>query len=461
MLQAPVCEKIKDELNERRIAQLEGQLAKKDAQLAEKDAQIVQLIREVRELKAEQNKRDEEFSTALEAVKHEQFHKPPSQYPPYEKEKKKPRLRIPAQKGKRSNKKFRVDKTFDQFVTVCAHCGALLSKDKQTCTGSYPQIELEGEKFGSSNTLVKTYVANCSNCGKVSHTAKRKLKNSCAGPRLATEIVHLSIRHRLPMRRISESLLETYGVELSPAAISKVLKSVALELSSSREESLAKLRKQPYIHCDETSYTYLANGERKVAWVWVLASQDTIYYELALSRGAQVLEKLIPDPGGMIAVVDGWQVYRKQFSIIQRCWAHILREGKVRGKRGDDGSKLLHEQLQNFYLRVKQTRQLGKGGKKLAELMREQFVSMLAEAEASDWVSKLSRASGDLFRCVEFLAVPMDNNYAERSLRELVIHRKIKGHLSTDTLTILLGFSATCQLEGKNFQEEVQKMLTE
>ena len=56
----------------------------------------------------------------------------------------------------------------------------------------------------------------------------------------------------------------------------------------------------------------------------------------------------------------------------------------------------------------------------------------------------------------------MDNyNYAERSLRELVIHRKIKGHLSTDTLTILLGFSATCQLEGKNFQEEVQKMLTE
>ena len=188
MLQVPVFEEIKGELNER-IAQLEAQLAKRDAQLAEKDAQIAQLIREVRQLTVEQKKRDEEFSTALEALKQDQFHKPPSQYPPYEKERKKPKLRTPAQKGTRSSKTFRVDKTFDQFVTVCAHCGALLSQDKQTCTGSYAQIELEGEKFGSSNTLVKTYTASCSSCGKVSRTAKRKLKNTCAGPRLAVEIV--------------------------------------------------------------------------------------------------------------------------------------------------------------------------------------------------------------------------------------------------------------------------------
>ena len=65
------------------------------------------------------------------------------------------------------------------------------------------------------------------------------------------------------MRRISETLLESYGVELSSAAISKVLKSVALELSSLRAESLAKLREQPYLHLDETSYTYLANGDAK------------------------------------------------------------------------------------------------------------------------------------------------------------------------------------------------------
>ena len=263
------------------------------------------------------------------------------------------------------------------------------------------------------------------------------------------------------MRRISETLFETYGVELSASAISKVLKSAAVELSSFREESLAKLREQPYLHLDETSYTYLANGERKVAWVWVLASKDIIYYELALSRGKQVLEKLIPDPGGLIAVVDGWGPYRKKFGVIQRCWAHILRESKVRARRGDDANKLLHEQVQNFYVRVKQTRKLGKGGIELAELMREQFVAMLAEAGSSDWAKKLFRASGDLFRCVEFLPVPMDNNYAERSLRELVIHRKIKGHLSTDTLTVLLSFSATCQLEGKNFQEELRKIFTE
>ena len=96
MLQVPVFKETIDDLKDRRIAQLEAQLVKKDAQIA-------QLIREVRELKAEQNKRDEPFSTALEALKQDQFHKPPSQYPPYEKERK-PRLRTLAQKGTRSSK---------------------------------------------------------------------------------------------------------------------------------------------------------------------------------------------------------------------------------------------------------------------------------------------------------------------------------------------------------------------
>ena len=63
------------------------------------------------------------------------------------------------------------------------------------------------------------------------------------------------------------------------------------------------MREQPYLHLDETSYTYLANGVRKVAWVWV--SADTIYYEVALSRGKRVLEWLVPESGEMIVVIAG------------------------------------------------------------------------------------------------------------------------------------------------------------
>ena len=92
MLQTSVCKEVTDDLKDRRIAQLETQLARRDAR-------ITQLIREVRELKAEQNGRDEQFSTALKVLKRDQTHKPPSQYPAYEKERKKPSLRTATQKG--------------------------------------------------------------------------------------------------------------------------------------------------------------------------------------------------------------------------------------------------------------------------------------------------------------------------------------------------------------------------
>ena len=113
----------------------------------------------------------------------------------------------------------------------------------------------------------------------------------------------------------------------------------------------------------------------------------------------------------------------------------------------------------NFYLQVEATRKHGKFGKKLAEVIRKQFDSLLAKAKHDEWVEKLRRASGDLFRCVEFPEVPMDNNHAERCLRELVVHRKIKGHISSDVLLVLLGFSESCQLQGKNLREELGKIL--
>ena len=95
-------------------------------------------------------------------------------------------------------------------------------------------------------------------------------------------------------------------MKLSPVAIQKVLTSVSQELLPSREAALKHLKKQSHIHADETSYTYLAKRKREVAWVWVLADKTTVVYELALSRGKAVLEKLFPvDPGGLIAVVDG------------------------------------------------------------------------------------------------------------------------------------------------------------
>ena len=165
------------------------------------------------------------------------------------------------------------------------------------------------------------------------------------------------------------------------------------------------------------------------------------------------------DPGALIAVVDGWQAYLGFFARIQRCWSHILRESRAEAERGGDREKQFHRELLSLFERVKATRELGKGGRQLALIMEEQLLSILSVAGSCKWPSKLARASGDLFTCVEFLEVPMDNNHAER-VSESWWCRKIRGHLSTPVLLDILGFSESCKLQGKNFGKEFRTILS-
>ena len=187
------------------------------------------------------------------------------------------------------------------------------------------------------------------------------------------------------------------------------------------------------------------------------ASQATIYYELALSRGAQVLEKLIPDPGGMIAVVDGWHAYDGFFFRIQLCWSYISR---VRTQRGGDSEALLHREVVSLYERRQNNPKVRERWQKLSFSHTGAVVDYPCGSWVCSWTEKLRRASAELFTCMEFPSVPMDNNHAERSLRELVVHRKIRGYISTPVLTDILVFSKSCKLQGKNFGTELRRFLS-
>jgi hypothetical protein len=75
------------------------------------------------------------------------------------------------------------------------------------------------------------------------------------------------------------------------------------------------------VHFDETSYP--VNGD--TGWVWV-ATRQICFVTVENSRGVSVLQKYFGTFHG-IAVSDGWRAYRI-FCILQRCWAHILREAR-------------------------------------------------------------------------------------------------------------------------------------
>ena len=64
--------------------------------------------------------------------------------------------------------------------------------------------------------------------------------------------------------------------------------------------------------------------------------------------------------------------------------------------------------------------------------------------------SHLSNAGGDLFRFVLDPKIPPTNNAAERGLREIVMHRKIRGGIrAKETMTWMANFFS-CVMTWKN-----------
>ena len=57
---------------------------------------------------------------------------------------------------------------------------------------------------------------------------------------------------------------------------------------------------------------------------------------------------------------------------------------------------------------------------------------------------KLGNAYGDLFRFILDPQIPPTNNAAERGLREIVIHRKIRGSIRSEDTVEWLGYLFTC-----------------
>ena len=76
-------------------------------------------------------------------------------------------------------------------------------------------------------------------------------------------------------------------------------------------------------------------------------------------------------------------------------------------------------------------------------------------------MGKLDRAAGDLFEFAVDPSIPPTNNIAERGLREIVVHRKIRGAIRAVEAVEWTGYLLTSVMawksQGKDHLEELVK----
>ncbi|MCG8531300.1 MAG: IS66 family transposase [Desulfovibrionales bacterium] len=254
-----------------------------------------------------------------------------------------------------------------------------------------------------------------------------------------------SYERRMPVRMISDNSLRDIGVDISAGSVCNILSRVGSRLGRPSEQILESLRRADILHMDETSFS--VNGG--LYWVWIIYNPDTqeAYFAIRPSRGADVIRELLPGWRGTM-VCDGWSSY-KTLERLQRCWAHIIREARhLAGRnRNDADARQVLKLLRRVYRDAKRKR-LVRDRQRDHGLLTSRVRRMISKYRGvpllESFMTKLRNALPHLFTFVLDPRVPSTNNAAERGLREIIVHRKIRGGMKSVNTPRIMGNIFTC-----------------
>jgi hypothetical protein len=293
--------------------------------------------------------------------------------------------------------------------------------------------------------------------------------------------IHLHYDLQIPYRKVQHILCDLFGMPLVPAS------AMAFDRQATRrglplyEELGAMLKSTDSAYADETSWRENGRGR----YLWFGGNEHVAVYQIADRTSDSAVQLLGDDFDGTL-ITDAYAAYNAvNATRRQTCWAHIATRAK----------EILQQiQLTRPSIAVPQAvafcHRLKKFASRLCDLGRRLRKRKLSRAKARAMIPSLERQlkrfadqsldyppaetlrdrimNKDHDKLFTFLRVPdvdPTNNHAERSLRFLVIMRKISfgtrseaGSLSHSVLTSLL---ETAKRQGKDRIAFLVTLLTE
>src|SRR6266516_2965412 len=295
----------------------------------------------------------------------------------------------------------------------------------------------------TEHQLFKSWCAHCQKW----HYASVDLRGQVVGRGrmgvgIASLVAYLRTALRLPIRQITEYLYTVHGLTISNGEIVELLHRVAQTepVKKAVHSIKARVRANSIVHGDETSWRQAGQN----GYVWCFCTpQGERYYEYDRSRGGAVVKRILGTEFKGTLVTDFYAAYNDLPCEHQRCWVHLLRD--------------LHE-LKVAYLSngevvgwIEQVRKLYEKGKGLMqgpsppsqprrEIAYIELVHCAQELGLKYANAKLHKEHpchtlakrlllyiDELFQFVLTPGLSADNNLAERSVRPVVVMRKVSG----------------------------------
>jgi transposase len=347
----------------------------------------------------------------------------------------------------------------------CPHCHGATFPESGGQT-SYVQEDI----VMVPRTVVSSYVhdtALCPNCQRqVIQTLDGELPFAPIGPNAKATALYLRHYLKLPYRKINGAMKTLFGLDFVPASTLGFEKRVRANASAIHSDLIDKMRISPVIHADETHWREDGNN----VWLWYAGNESLAVFRIDAHRSSEAAIELLGKKIDGLLVTDAYASYNaiECGRGRQSCLAHLLRKSKeiseelASNSDADSQSVCFCQKLTNLFKdacqanippTIKERKALT--NKLLARLNRI-CKNPLDYPKAETLRKRLLPKAREYEQVFAFIlhGGPPTNNHAERSLRPLVIFRKIclgtRSQIGSENISIFASLTQTAALHGSH-----------
>lgn len=356
--------------------------------------------------------------------------------------------------------------------TCCPHCGGPVSVYDSQGPSDHLQEDIVGGQYHV--TLFRHPCARCRSCRQwVQQAGEGEILGSKIGPFARSYAIYLHNDIGISSRKVPRAIEELFGFRFTPAALlgfERMLSDLAEQAVEDIQKKVAST--QGAAHADETYW--ILDGER--SYFWIHGTEKHIHFQFDTSRAGEVSRNILGEYFTGTLVTDCYAGYdAQQAKAKQKCLAHLKRSArdwqKLTSPNSLDyaffrdiqtwvkrGCRFVRDRAQlTVQQRAKQEAWLR------AELGRLQSCP-LTHAKAVTLQERIKKHHDCWLVFLDDERVPPTNNLAERSLRPLVIMRKITfGHRSVagaQCLARIMTVKETAKRHGRKAIDVFYRMYT-
>jgi transposase len=384
---------------------------------------------------------------------------PSSMIAPYAKpsasRKPRPRGRPTGHEGSRRAAPVEIDHRAEHTMKCCPDCGHKVSKRGKSRTRIVEDIEVN-KASATEHTIHQYYCQSCKK--RVEPKVTQALPNATIGNRALTLTAWMHYGLGTTVSQVQEVLARVFQLPVSGGGLTQMWSRLGDILKPWHDEIGQAARDSAVLHADETGWR--VNG--RTHWLWCFTAAGLTYYVIDESRGSKVLAEFLGETFAGTLVTDFFGAYNRiNADRRQVCLVHLLRELKRVSERNTSkewtqfAEPLRRIMKDAFKLAARTDRDAKDYASKRARIkarLDELLYGDVRGDDATRIMKRLFKFEDHLFTFLDDLAVPPDNNTAEREIRPAVIARKNSFHNTSDkgaqTQAALMSIHRTLKLRG-------------